>query len=332
MTCWAELSRHPPASWAGGGILSALFPWRFPDALTLLTRHAGQAYSALEYELQQQGFPSLGVEQSGLLMPGVADAAEALMWAQRWNLPAEVVSASRICHRYLDDHAVWMPTLGQLRNPRAMKTLSASLAAGGVVRVTDRIESFERQGSKWLLRGRCHQAAYHQLLLCTGAGTPGLVQRSTGRRLPMFPARGEMLCYAPGVAPPPCIILREQGYVIPRADGTLLVGSTLVESPDGRPTQRGSGALMRLAESLWPPLAGRVPFAHWAGIRPGCRAPVPILSELPEAPGVFIASGHFRNGLVAAPASAALITALMTGTAAPFDPAPYALSSSSSPP
>lgn len=332
VTLWSAPQRHPPASWAGGGILSALFPWRHPDALTRLTRHALADYQQLSAALAQEGWPGLELVESGLLMPGVADTATALSWAARWDLAARVVSAAEHCGRFHDEHALWIPSVGQLRNPRALKALAASNRRAGVHTVDEPVQRFVAAGAGWAVQGAQHSRRVDQLLLCSGAGTAGLVQRSTGRQLPLFPARGEMLCYAPGIESPPCIILREQGYVIPRADGTLLVGSTLTESADGRPTAGGGRVLQGLAETLWPPLAGRLPFAQWAGIRPGCRASVPILSELPEAPGVFVASGHFRNGLVAAPASAALVTALMAGTAAPFDPAPYALSSSLSPP
>ena len=63
------------------------------------------------------------------------------------------------------------------------------------------------------------------------------------------------------------------------------------------------------------------PADHWAGLRPGSRDGLPLLGC--TRPGVVVATGHFRNGILLAPATAELVVQLVEGTGsapAAFDP------------
>ncbi len=86
-----------------------------------------------------------------------------------------------------------------------------------------------------------------------------------------------MLLYrlAPGRVP--SIVLTENGYLIPRADGAVLAGSTLKEGDDStHPTEEGRRKLEAMAASILPALADQAPEHHWAGVRPGCGRTGPI--------------------------------------------------------
>ncbi|MCY1459085.1 Glycine oxidase [compost metagenome] len=63
---------------------------------------------------------------------------------------------------------------------------------------------------------------------------------------------------------------------------------------------------------------------HWAGLRPGSPDGIPFIGPVPEHDGLWLNCGHFRNGLVLAPASCQLLTNLLLGQAPIVDPAPYA--------
>jgi len=82
--------------------------------------------------------------------------------------------------------------------------------------------------------------------------------------------------------------------------------------------------LQASAAELLPVLAGQAPVAHWAGLRPGSPDGVPFIGPVPDMPGLWLNCGHYRNGLVLAPASCQLLTDLLTGRMPIIDPAPYA--------
>jgi glycine oxidase len=62
---------------------------------------------------------------------------------------------------------------------------------------------------------------------------------------------------------------------------------------------------------------------HWAGLRPGTADGVPFIGEHPEISGLYLNTGHFRNGVVMAPASAQLLVDGMLGQTSFTDSRPY---------
>ena len=171
-----------------------------------------------------------------------------------------------------------------------------------------------------------------RVLLTAGAWTAGLLPPPL--RQCIFPVRGQMLLYRPELPFPGSVLLSPAGYLIPRADGLLLAGSTVETGiDDSIPTEQAFAQLKVMAEQLWPALQGTTPVAQWAGIRPGSLNALPLIGEVTDSEGhIWINSGHFRNGLVCAPASATVVADLICGLKPGIDPAPYSVSGSSSSP
>tara|TARA_R110001606_G_scaffold84694_3_gene192436 strand:- start:7708 stop:8781 length:1074 start_codon:yes stop_codon:yes gene_type:complete len=322
---------YPPASWAGGGILSPLFAWRYADPMNRLTVDAPARYRRLVDELTgHAGLRRDDLNDSGLWVAvGEAERERALAWARLWEVPCRRADE----HEHLSgagrQPGLWFPEIGNIRNPRMLKALRSWLSRRGVCFRTAAVKGIEprrRGASLWLSDGECLTAP--AVLVSSGAWTAGLLA-PLGVRLPLFPAKGEMLLYrlAPGRVP--AIILTEQGYLIPRADGAVLVGSTLEEGEGSHyRSVTGRWALERKAARLLPELADQRPVAHWAGVRPGCARDWPYLGEVPGCPGLFAAAGHHRNGLVAAPASAEFLARLMCAETPSLPVGDYSLSSS----
>ena len=72
------------------------------------------------------------------------------------------------------------------------------------------------------------------------------------------------------------------------------------------------------------PLADAEVVKHWAGLRPGSPDGIPFIGPVPEHAGLWLNCGHFRNGLVLAPASCQLLTNLLLGQAPIVNATPYA--------
>ncbi|MFN2310388.1 MAG: NAD(P)/FAD-dependent oxidoreductase, partial [Gammaproteobacteria bacterium] len=86
------------------------------------------------------------------------------------------------------------------------------------------------------------------------------------------------------------------------------------------------------AVELVPALADAPVEHHWAGLRPGSPTGVPVIGEHPGCPGLFINTGHFRNGVVLSLASCQMAAELIRGEKPALDPAAYRLEAVSGPP
>jgi glycine oxidase len=118
--------------------------------------------------------------------------------------------------------------------------------------------------------------------------------------------------------------LDESHYLIPRRDGKILAGSTVEESGfDKMTTNEGFKTLQQFATTLMPKLKTVAIINHWAGLRPGTQHGVPYIDNHPEIENLSINAGHFRNGLVMAPASAQLMTDLILKRTPYLNPKPY---------
>ena len=324
--------RRPPASWAGGGILSPLFPWRYPDAMTALTRHARRDYGHWRERILACGGPDPELLDGGMLVLEPGDDAEATDWAARAAVTLRQVAAGEQFAWLGERPALWLPGIARIRNPRLLKGLAMLLADAGIVVHQVEVAAVESDsyGVRVLTSSGVERA--DQGLLAAGAWSAALLPPHW--RDEIFPVRGQMLLYRPPQPFPGAVLLSPSGYLIPRHDGLLLAGSTVEAGiDDSIPTAAALAQLDAMAGKLWPLLKECTPVAQWAGIRPGSRRPLPLIGAVPEGHGrLWINSGHFRNGLVCAPASARLIADLICGLTPDTDPAPYSVSGSSSSP
>lgn len=130
---------------------------------------------------------------------------------------------------------------------------------------------------------------------------------------PVFPVKGEMLALDV-----PLGLLRRTtwvpgAYLVPRADGRLLVGATAKKTGfDARVTAGGIAGLLESAIRAVPPLAGFTVSETWAGLRPATPDERPFLGGTPLG-GYFLACGHYRNGILLAPATADMLADVLQG-------------------
>jgi len=83
--------------------------------------------------------------------------------------------------------------------------------------------------------------------------------------------------------------------------------------------------LLETAYHLVPSLHEYQVVKHWAGLRPGTKDGIPYVGAHPDLAGVFVNTGHFRNGLVLAPSSARLLVEIMLEKQAHIDASMYSL-------
>ena len=131
---------------------------------------------------------------------------------------------------------------------------------------------------------------------------------------PTRPVKGQMLCLVmPSRTLIRHVIRSPKAYLIPRSDGRLLVGATVEEAGfDKRTDPATIQDLHRAALALVPKLRDAKILEDWAGLRPGTPDALPILGAT-ATPGYYVATGHFRDGILLAPITAQIMAAVVEG-------------------
>lgn len=270
------------ASWAAAGMLAAQDPHN-PPQLKALSQLSAALYPAFLHHLQ---------ELSGLPVPFQTERT-------RQSLPDG--STVELHERSID--------------PRQLAVALLTAVQRSDIRLVQHVQTQELQTAD--LRTRRSAVVVH----ATGAwaGESGV-----------SPRKGQML----RVQLPPASSLREvyrseRVYVVPRTQGpqagTALIGATVEDAGFDTEVYPDDLAVLRqVATDLiphHPELADRkqTPIVEaWAGLRPATPDDLPLLGSVPHnagdaSPRHFIAAGHFRNGILLAPATAALIADLIEG-------------------
>ncbi|AFL89765.1 glycine/D-amino acid oxidase, deaminating [Terriglobus roseus DSM 18391] len=141
------------------------------------------------------------------------------------------------------------------------------------------------------------------------------------------PAKGQMLCvHAPGVFSTGTVgnvvVRTHDVYMVPRLDGSVIIGATVEDADFDRKVYEPEMRHLRAeAAELLPALAEAPEIASWAGLRPDTPDHLPILGQADAH--AFVAAGHFRNGVLLAPATAHVMMQMVLGMPTSVDLTPF---------
>jgi glycine oxidase len=302
------------SSWAGGGILSPLCPWDYPDEVTRLTSRGASLFPAWAKALYEATGIDPEYDPCGMLVAQPVEVARALQWCASHGMRVEQGEAG-----------LFLPEVAQVRNPRLMRALRARVESLGV-RIVENCEvrGIVANGNK--VNACCTnqgELTAGQYIVAAGAWSRAVLGQYA-LQLEIKPMRGQMLLYKFDAPPLPYVVLQEDLYLIPRRDGHLLVGSTLEDAGFDKSTTEVARTSLRLrAEAMLPALCGMDIVRHWAGLRPGSPGNIPTIARHPALLNCHINSGHFRYGVTMALASAEILYNEMTGAPQSLDIAPY---------
>lgn len=317
------------ASWAGGGILWPLYPWRYPPAVVALAQWSRSIYPELAAQLWRDTGIDSEWENSGLLMLDTAQHPAALAWAAQQHEAVETLPPVDL--KNLEpalapfQTAVRFPAVAQIRNPYLLQALQHAARQMG-------IQMIEQCAARTLKIKGDHVAGVRTsqgdleadgVVVAAGAWSSDILPSFPAVK-PITPARGQMLLLRAPPGEVRHITLHEGRYLIPRRDGRILVGSTVEHVGfDKTPTAEARTTLLAFAQRLFPGLRHAALERHWAGLRPSTEQGVPYIGPVPGLNGLFLNSGHFRNGLVMAPAAARLVVDMILQRPPIMDPHPY---------
>lgn len=319
------------SSWAGGGIVSPLYPWRYPAAVSALANWSQDFYPRFGEWLKEASGIDPEVHATGLYWLDLEDELQALAWAEREGRELRQLAIGEVRARVtqLGDgfaRALYMPGVANVRNPRLLKSLREMLRRMPNVELQEdcSVETFIYEGGS--INGvvtATGELRAERVLVAAGAWSGELLAK-LGIHVAVEPVKGQMILYKCAEDFLPAMVLTKGRYAIPRRDGHVLVGSTLEHAGfDKTPTDVALSSLKASVQELLPALAEAEVVGHWAGLRPGSPEGIPFIGEVPEHSGLWLNCGHYRNGLVLAPASCRLLADLMLGREPIIDPAPY---------
>jgi glycine oxidase len=275
----ADASGHDPALRGGG---------------TLAVARDGDEAEALERLLAYRQGLGLDVER---LRP-----------SQARRLEPAVAPTVRLALEVPGDHSV---------DPRRLvPALRTAAERAGVELVHGRAAGLLAGGGLRLADGR--ELPAERVLIAAGVGA-GAIELPDGAGIPVRPVKGQVLRLrdprGPGLTSR--TIRCVQAYLVPRDDGTYVLGATMEERGDDRaPTAGGAYELLRDMSEVVPGVLELEIEELTAGLRPATPDNLPAIG--PGAlPGLFWAAGHFRNGILLTPVTADLVAAALTGESLP---------------
>lgn len=158
------------------------------------------------------------------------------------------------------------------------------------------------------------------VLLCAGVWTPALAPFA----LPVEPVRGQILSLDNGQPPLRHLVVGGDAYLVPKRDGRVVVGATEERVGfDRRVTAAGVASLLAAAPRLVPGLADSAFRSAWAGLRPCTPDRLPLIGPVPGDPGLLVAAGHHRNGVLLSPLTGRLVADLVLGKPPPAGAAAF---------
>ncbi len=287
------------SSWAGGGIISPLYPWQYDD----FTNELSFASQAVYADLCQQLYASSGIDpqyqKHGLLMRDEFDTAPAKAWMKRYQIEYE-----------LHPQGAFFSHIGSVRNPRLLAALQADIGNLGVKIIEHtQAQSLMIKNDKVLgVRSAKKDFFADNTVICAGAWSSKLLNLAD----PVAPIKGQMIVIKADSGTLKHIILNQGQYLIPRVDGSILVGSTTEAVGFDRSTHTHTkNQLYQFACQQVPTLKTAKITQHWSGFRPATQSRKSLIARDKNHYNLFINTGHFRNGLNMAPESANRITQMI---------------------
>jgi glycine oxidase len=322
------------ASVAAAGILSPQAESNERSPFFDLCSASRDLYPPFAAELEEATGIDVELRLDGVLYVALSEAEQARLDARfRWQSAAGLAverltaAAAHDLEPTLRSNAVGgvlFPKDGQVENVRLTRAVIVAASRAGV-----RFEAGNPARRILHAQGRVRGVE-----AASGNFTSGCVVLAAGAwsgfdgdlpfPVPVGPARGELVAAEAAVAPRR-VVYSHEVYVVPRRDGRILFGATMEKTGfDKRVKAEALRSLLEAGFELLPGLRGAAFHSAWAGLRPCAPDDLPLLGRTPLE-GLFLATAHFRNGILLAPLTARVTADLVTTGNAGWDLSPFSV-------
>lgn len=323
------------ASGAAAGMLNAQAEAHEPGSfLSLLLKSRTMHRSLAEELYEETGLDSeyvwFGTLRVALDEPFARTLAETHSWQREAGLSAHWLDTEEA--RELESGispeaiaALYLPEDGQVNSPRLVQALAlAAIRKDVSLTEGERVTGFLTDGERVTGVHTARREILAGSVVLAGGSASGMLSRSLGLRLPVHPVKGETLTVTVRSNAARANVWDNRCYLVPKRDGRVIVGAT--EEPgiyDRRPSLGGVAKLSEAATKLLPEISSATFAGAWGGLRPGTPDGLPFLGGVEGIEGLFLATGHYRNGVLLAPVTGEVVAALALGEPPIIDASPF---------
>jgi len=315
------------ASWAAGGILAPQIEADASNDFFRLACASRDMYRDFARDLLDESGVDVELDLTGTLCVAFTEAEEQDLgsrydWQRGEGLDVECLSGAqaRALEPCLSEQvrcALRFPNDLQVENRRLVQALLTSNKKFGV-QLIDRCAVQNVRVVDGTMQGVNTSQGFiraSSVVIAAGAWSSMI---DPSKQIQVEPVRGQMLCFQARPRIARHVIYSSQGYLIPRADGRLLAGSTTEEVGfDKSVTDEGVSKITSMAREIAPAIASLPLLDSWAGFRPRAADDLPVLGNSVEIDGLVYATGHYRNGILLAPITGALIAEIIVSRKTP---------------
>jgi glycine oxidase len=315
------------ASWAAAGMLSPGPDSAEAAALVPLGKESLRLYPEFIAAIEQASKKSTDFTRNGTLemfRGPEAENARDKMVAEFHHLGLAAAAMSpneaRKHEPSLGPQAgaiAWLPEEATV-DPRLLveAVLAAAKQRGAEIRANWPVDALLYEGKECVgVIAGGEKIAAKQVVVAAGSfcGTISDSAQEAGSRpqirnyAPVHPVRGQLLALRSPSVRLKKVLRSQYGYLVPRRDGRIIAGSTLEDAGFVKQvTPQGVRQILDAALELAPALVDAKIVEEWSGLRPGTPDLLPIIGPT-DIPGLWLATGHYRNGILLAPATAKIM-------------------------
>lgn len=314
------------ASNAAAGMLAPQAEANSADDFFQLCDASNKLYDAYAAALYEETGVDVELDTAGTIYPAFTnvDADEIdrrFEWQNRAGLAVEKLSADETRRRepFLSPDvrgSLFFPKDRQVENRKVVAALKKFAELNGIdLRENTSVERLVVENGRVtgvVANGEIMTSG--AVVMAAGAWSSGLAGEN-GEIPEVLPVRGQMISLRPAKRVFEHVIYGPRGYLVPRADGRLLVGATVEHVGfDNKTTDSGIEDLRRAAFELAPSLANLKIAEQWSGLRPMSADRKPFIGRVDGVGNLFAATAHYRNGILLAPLTANMIaSAVVSG-------------------
>jgi glycine oxidase len=323
------------SSGAAAGMLAAQAELDGEGPLFQLARKSRAMFTKLEDEIKETSGIDIELINKGMLKVALNEqeqkeykriiAIQQESGEQADWLTGEEVRRKELALSDAVTGAMYLEKDGQVEAPQlTLGFLKSAAALGAVIKEHVEVHSFH------FARGKITGVVTNEgdftseNVIVTGGAWSKKLLSETGLQLETYPVKGE--CFSVVTHRPllSSTIFSHGCYLVPKKGGRIIVGATVKPKTFNQTvTVEGISLLMERATRLMPSIVEAEWEQAWAGIRPQTADGLPYIGEHPAYKGLFVATGHFRNGILLSPITGEIIADLVERKPTSVDLTPF---------
>lgn len=314
------------SSWAAAGMLGPQAEADTGGPFFDMTLASRDLYPDLATELQAETGMDIGLDRAGTLYFAFSDEdvralRDRYEWQKGAGLPVELLTAdeARRAEPFASPsvrEALFFPGDWQVDNRKLLAALRRYVEINGIQIIEKTpVERLIVEGNQVVgVEAANAEIRGEQTVLATGAWTSLIKVGVAVMPFKVEPVRGQIIAFHTAKQFFKHVVYTRRGYIVPRADGRILAGSTTeFVGFQKANTDTAEASLREIASEIAPSIGGLAVADHWSGLRPHATDGLPVLGSIAGIEGLTIATAHYRNGILLAPLTARIVADRLIG-------------------